>query len=877
MTPPRLWLWLLRAAASRADRRFVAADLSDEFDERAARDGVADARAWYARQARRSIGPLLRARAARAWQALVRFPGVLSMRGLRSDLLFLWRRTTRRPLVPLIVVLTMTVGIGAVTAVFSVADVVLLRPLPLPDSGRIVRFYVTIRGGGTYASVNYHDFLDTERTSQTLSAAVAFEGQLTTWRTEGGPEPLPLVRVGPSYARVLGLAPAHGRTFEPAEFLPGGPAVALLTDRFWRRAFGGDPSALGRTMDLDGIQTRIVGVMPPAEFLFPAASEILTPLVIAPDSYLNNRISTGLSALARVRSDHSVDEARTEIAAISQRLAQAYPIQSGRRSAELRVLAETVAAPVRPTLLLLSGIVLAVLLIAATNIADLLLSDAASRSREFAIRAAIGGATIRLARQVVVESLALAAAGGIAGALLAPWLIQALIELYPAPLPRLAEIGLHIRAYGVALGATLICGLFVSVPLIRAAGRRQLSSVLREGERGSSRRGRRLTATLVIVEVALSVALLAAGIALARAFATSASSDIGFSPANTLTFNIAPSSSKYPDSAAIAGYYSTLLPALRQLPGVAAVGTTQFLPFTPGQWGDNFVRVGTSDRAPDLPMTTVQMISPGLAEALGLRVVSGRAFLSADALAAPRVAMVNETLARQHFDNVPLGREVIFQKITWRIVGVLSDKRHTGVLDPPRPELYVPWEQFGRYTGWVVMRTTVPPLSVLPAAKHVLKAIDPTVAMMRPGTMDDRVATAIAPQRFRATLTGALGATALILAALGLYGLMAHAVSRRTHEIGLRLALGETPARVRRQVVRGAIALASAGIGIGLLIAVWTAPWLQTFLNDGTTASDAGALLLCSGLLFGVAVLAAWIPARRAAGLDPAQVLRSLG
>ncbi|HEX5217312.1 MAG TPA: ABC transporter permease, partial [Vicinamibacterales bacterium] len=324
MTPPRLWRWLLHAATPRADRRFVNADLAGEFDERVARDGAKSARAWYGRQARRSIGPLLRARAARAWRVVPNFSGV-SMRDLRSDLLFFWRRTTRRPLVPLIVVLTMAIGIGAVTAVFSVAEVVLLRPLPLPDSGRIVRFYVTIRGAGTYPSVNYHDFLDAERMSQTLSSAVAFDGQVTTWRTEGGPEPLPLVRVGPSYARVLGVTPALGRSFEPAEFLPGGPAVAILTDRFWRRAFGADPLALGRVMDLDGVPTRIVGVLPPAEFLFPAASEILTPLVVAPDSYLNNRASTGLSALARVRGDRSVDEARAEIVSISQRLAQAYP------------------------------------------------------------------------------------------------------------------------------------------------------------------------------------------------------------------------------------------------------------------------------------------------------------------------------------------------------------------------------------------------------------------------------------------------------------------------------------------------------------------------------------------------------------------------
>ena len=877
MTPPRLWRWLLHAAAPRADRRFVDADLGDEFDERVARDGTAAARAWYARQARRSIGPLLRARVTRASQALVNLPGVLSMRDLRSDLLFFWRRATRRPLVPLIVVLTMAVGIGAVTAVFSVAEVVLLRPLPLPDSGRIVRFFVTIRNGGTYPSVNYHDFLDTERTSQTLSAAAAFEAQATTWRTDGGPEPLPLVRVGPSYAKVLGVTPAIGRMFDAAEFLPGGPPVAILTDRFWRRAFGGDAVAIGRSINLDGIQTRIVGVLPAAEFLFPAAAEIWVPLVIAPDSYLNNRNSTGLSALARVRGDRSVDEARSEIATIGKRLAQQYPYLSGRRVPEIRILAETLAAPVRATLLLLSGIVVAVLLIAATNITDLLLSDAASRGREFAIRAAIGGATARLARQIVVESLALAAVGGIGGALLAPWMIQALIELYPTPLPRLAEVGVHARAYGVGLGATLIAGLLVSVPLIRAAGRHQLASVLRDGDRGSSRRGRRLTSTLVVVEVALSVALLAAGVALARAFATSASSDVGFSPAGTLTFNIAPSDSKYPDSAAIAGFYSRLLPALRQLPGVTAVGTTQFLPFTPGQWGDNFVRVGTSDRAPDLPSTTIQMISPGLPEALGLRVVSGRAFTAADSLAAPRVAMVNETLARQQFENAPLGRDVIFQKITWRIVGVLNDKRHTGVLDPPQPELYVPWEQFGRYTGWVVMRTNAAPLSALPAAKEVLRAIDPTVAMTRPGTMDERVAAVIAPERFRATLTGTLGATALILAALGLYGVMAHAVSRRTHEIGLRLALGETPARVRRRVVRGAIALSAAGIGVGLLIAYWTAPYLETFLKDGATARDAGTLLLVSAVLFAVSVLAAWIPARRAARLDPAQVLRSLG
>ena len=487
---------------------------------------------------------------------------------------------------------------------------------------------------------------------------------------------------------------------------------------------------------------------------------------------------------------------------------------------------------------------------------------------------------MRSVRWIWATSLALL--GGLGGVLLAPGLIATLVSLYPTTLPRMAEIGLELRGVGVAAMATLLTAVLMAIPLVRATMRATTRGTTRggqmQGRQGDraigGRSDRRLTRVLVVVQVSLSVVLLSAGALLTRTFLSSASTDVGFDHAGTLVFNISPASSRYPTPEALQVFSDQLLGEFARVPGVRAVGMTQFLPFSPGMWGDNLARVGTHDQAPNLPDANLQFISPGFPAALGLTVAAGRGFAEGDRLGAPLVAMVNETVARRWFDGAPVGRRVVVNDQTWEIVGVLSDKRHASLTELPRPELYMPWNQFGRAGGWVVIRTDGSPMSVTPAVREALQGVDPTIAITRLWTLDATLAQAMAPERFRATLAAALGGVALCLVVIGLYGVMAHTVARRTREIGVRLALGESPARVGQQILRGAFGLALGGVAIGVGLSLLLAPQLQSFLSDGLRASDPLTMSVWSAGLILIGVASAIVPARRASRIDPIAALR---
>lgn len=794
----------------------------------------------------------------------------------RSDLLFIIRRSLRRPLVPLVTILTMGLSVAAVTAVFSTADAILLKPLPLPDSGRIVRFYTALgEASDGVPSVNLFDLRDIREEAKALTAVSAYQSASATWRTDAGPRPLSMVRVGPEYADVIGLPVLHGRRFAAEEFEPGGDDVAIATFGFWQNALGGEPDAVGRTLNLDGRSVRVVGILPDAPFLFPADRDLWRPLAIESGSYLNGRQSVALGALGRVAGDRAVSEAQTELAAIDARLRQAYPETSGRRSLEVRRLADVVAGPIRPTLILLGAAVLAVLLIAAANVADLLLGDAMTREREFALRAAIGGASRRLTRQVLVESLMLAGIGGAVGVALSPVLIAALIDLYPVALPRTAEIGVDARAFLVALAATTTAGLLAAVPLIRAAGRRNLLAVLqREGGGTRGRRSRRLASSLVVVQVAASVALLFSASLLLRGFVSTARIEPGYDVANALTFRVLPSGDRYAAPLALTAFYDELVARLSDLPGVRAAGITGFLPLSPGMWGDDFARVGTTDTAPDLPSTTVHFMTPDLPRALGLRLAGGRTFTDRDTAAAPLVVVVNEVLAHRYFDGAAVGREIVWMDQVRQIVGVVGDKHHAGLHEAPEPELYVPFAQFPRTPGWVVLRTEGPPLAMLPAAERVLRDLDPYLPATGAASLEAKVADAMAPERFRASLAAALGGAAAFLAALGLYGVLTHAVTARTRELGLRMALGATAGRLQRGIVSHALRLTGLGLVFGVVVAIMAAGWLQEFLPPGQEARDPLAMTSAAVALAMLAGVAAWLPARRASRVDPLVALK---
>jgi putative ABC transport system permease protein len=880
MTPPRLAAWLLSHVCPASERDDLLASLEDEASLILTARGISAARGWYWRQTLGSVVPLLGRRLTLVQQAVIPHSAGGTMSHVWADLSFWLRRLRRRPLLPAIVLVTMAGGIAAATAVFSVANAVLFSPLPLPDSDRIVRFYTDLPRPGVVGSINLPDLTDVAGASRTLAAVAPFSTTAVTWQRPPAPESLAAVRVGPRYLEALGLKVHAGRWFDPSEFGAGTDAVAVLTDGFWRRAFGGRDDAVGQMLDLDDRHVRIVGVLEPSAFLFPASADLWLPLSIDPSSYLNGRVPVRLAALGRIRADRSMEAATAELSTLNRALQVAYPHESGRRTLLMRRLRDTLAGPVRPTIVLLIAAVSIVLLLSAANIGDALLSEAASRRSEFAIRLAMGAGRARLTRQVLVETGALLGLGGALGLALAPLVTEVLVTSYPTPLPRVAEIGLSVRAFGAGVGATVVAALLAVAPLVRVGRRLGLAAELHDGGRGAVSPGSgRLTAALVTVQVALSLMLLSCGVLLARTFIDAESTQVGFDPSGVLTFSVSLPTGPQADPVRAATFFADVGDRLRTLPGVRAVGATMFLPFAPGMWGDNFARVGTAaDVAPRLPAANLEVITPGYATAIGTALLKGRLLTAQDTHTAARVVLVNGALEKHWLDGAALGRRLVWGTQTWEVVGVLGDVKRTSVAEAPGDELYFPWTQFpfAESAAWMVVRAEDGPslLAMLPRIRSEISAMNPLVPVTRAGLLEARLSDVVSPERFRATLAGALGLAALLLAVLGVGGMLAHRVAAQTREIGVRLALGEPASRVWHRVVLSGLRLSGVGIGLGLLLSLWAAPLLQTFLTTGRRANDPTTLLVVSTGLLLLATAAAWIPARRASRVDPLTALR---
>jgi predicted permease len=869
---------LVTLVAPRARRDELLGDWLEGTEHLATTKGARAARRWSRRQAWRLILMLAGLRLATAIRALR--CGVTSplQSGLSFDVVSALRRIARRPLVPVVVLLTIALGVAASTTVLTVADVVLFRPLPLPDSHRIVRLYshLSETEGAGVPGVNLFDLLDIRRNSRTLVGLAPYLGGSVAWRTDTAPQQLSVARVGSDFLQVLGLRVLYGRWFEEAEFRPGGEHVAIVTHDFWIRSLGGSAAAVGSRLDLGGRSVQLVGVLPQAGFQFPSSAELWMPLALPEDSYLNNRRSVQLGALGRIAADASMESASTELAVLDAQLRSAYPDTSGRRRLSLAPLADTLAGPVAPMLWLLMGAVAAVLVIAAANVADLLLSDAVARRREFAVRSAMGGGSARLVRGLFAEALLLASAGGVLALLATPLLIAGLVALYPEGLPRSAEMGLDPRALLLGCVVTTAAGLIVALPVSLTARGVSLTDHLREGSRNTTGRPtRRLAATLVMVQVAASVALLSSGTVLLRTFAATARTDVGFDARSTLAFQVALAEANHPTPDHRRQFERDLVEAVERLPGVEAVGLTEFLPLAPGGWTDSFRRVGSSDSAPDLPEASIQIISPDLPRALGLRLIAGRSLTRDDGPRSPRVALVNRRLAQESFDDDAVGREIVFQDETWRIVGVLTNTRHAGLREMAPRQLYLPRQQLPRLRSWVLVRTQAEPLEYVPEVRSLLRTLDPTVPMTNIRTLEAHVSEEIAPERFRATLAGALGAMALLLAGIGLYGLVAHRVSEHRSEIGIRLALGEPARRVRGRLLLSALRLTAVGVIGGVGLSALSGRWIETLVLDELRPHDPLTLTAVSIVLVAVTLAAAWIPARRATRIDPIAALRS--
>jgi putative ABC transport system permease protein len=804
-------------------------------------------------------------------------PRVFDGSQLVADIRQAARLYRRRPLVAACVTVVVAIGVAATTAVFSIVEGVLLRPLPWNEPERVVWLQVT-RGTETPGMANPLDVADWRDQARAFSELAAFGTYEATLQVDGTAR-IGVAEVSEGFGNVLGVRALHGRLLAEEDYALGARSVVVSYD-LWRDHLGADPAAVGRSILLDQQPYTVVGVLPALPVRFPLErSGVWTVLQLpAPgeDSALS-RSGVWLWAVARLAPGVELDAAAAEMRGIAAALRQRFPESNRERDVNTLPVRDLIVGPIRPVLLLLGGAVALVLLVAAANVGNLLLAVAHGRRHELAIRATLGAAHPRLARQIFTESLVLALIGSLLGLAFAPAALHALLVNYPGGLPRAAEIGIHVPGLLIALGAMLVAAVGAALPALHQLKRRELWLSMRSGERGGFTRGdQRMRSALVAAQVAVSIVLLFAGAVLWRSFDHLNRTEIGFTADNLLTFNMALSSARYRSAAEEAALHAEMLARVRALPGVRAAGTSTLLPFAPGEFIDGFARVGhPEDVLPDLPTVRLQNITPGFVEALGLQLVAGRAIDASDGEGGSPVVVINRETERTYFPDGALGRQIEFRGAQREVVGVVSDKRHRSVRTPPMPELYVPKSQsdYPRLLAWVAVRTDGNPLAVMPAVRRVLHDLDPTVSLDDVRAMDARLGSTLAPDRFRTIIVAALGAAAVLLALLGLWGLIGYSVTSRSREIGIRMALGESPDGALRRVLLEALRVAGAGAVIGVLIALAGARLLEAFVA-GVDTRDVPTMVVAATSFLAAAALAALGPARRASAVTPGSSIR---
>lgn len=869
--PPRWARRLLEWAAGSEDAAYLLSELDEAFVELAARRGSQTARRWYGTQAILSSVHFSGYRVTRAFSRLF---GSGFGTYLGHDLRYALRQLRRSPTTSIAVVLTMTLGAGASAAVLGAVDGILLRPLPFPGADRLVWIHTgTEEQPRSSISSNPADFTDW-RGAAALEAGVAWApAEEVTIATNGEPWRGRVIRISDGVAGVLGLPPAAGRWFAAEDFLPQSNVV-MLGYRTWRAAFAGDPAAVGRSILLDDRPVRIVGVVPETGDAFPPAeADVWRP----EPTRGAGRGTLYLQVAGRLRHGATLDQAQQQIGAIQRRLAEEYPGTNANRRAWVQPYLEGLVGPVTPMLSLIGGTVVLVLLIACGNAANVLLARGQLRRREFAIRTAIGGSSRRLTAQVVTEVLALAVIGLALGLTAAPFLLHGLVALYPGGLPRGASLGFSPLVIATAGAATLLAALLSVVPVVRQARSRDPGPALESGERsGLSRRARRAGGLLVASQVALAVVLLFGGVQLLRSLYALSSRELGFDRNGLLAFSVVPTAVRYPENADAFAYLHRVAERMRAVPGVQAAGFGTLLPYDQGNLATMIWPEGVAHTPDNAHFPLSHGVSVGYLEALGLPVLEGRS-LRAEDVRGRRVAAISAGLARRLWPGQrAIGRRIEGSNWSLEVVGVVGDKRHRSLRDEPPIELYTPREQSWFYSRahWIVVRVAGSPETMGPALLAAAREVDPATPPARFGSIEERIAGSLAPERFRGLLVGALGGLALLLTLIGVWGTVAHWVSRQTRDIGVRIALGQSPGRARRQVVRTALTTVGAGLLCGLVMAAVAGRLLEGFLVGVSSADPAS--------LTGIAVLfllatwgAALGPARRASRVDPVRAIRS--
>jgi putative ABC transport system permease protein len=797
------------------------------------------------------------------------------MANLLQDLRYAVRFLLNRPGVSLLAALCLAIGIGANTAIFSPVDLFMIRPFPYPQANRLViPATADFNRGGQETPYSPPDFLDFRSQSKTLDIAAYSQGNVNLSGTER-PERLQRVQASANLLRVLGVAPELGRDFLAEEERPGSARSTILSHELWETRFNQDRRVLGQSIKLDGMPYTVVGVMPP-RFGYPfQTAQLWTPLVL---DGTEPRGSHWLSAVARLAPRATAEQARAELAAIALRLEQAYPETNRRMGAMIVSVRDETYGPQFKFGSGISSVAVAfLLLIAAANVANLLLAQAAGRDREIAIRTALGAGRGRVVRQLLTESLILGLAGGVVALGLAWAGIQGLLVIMPAWFPRLNEMGLdgRVLAFGavVSVAAAAIAGLG---PALHAT-RQGVRESLQEGGRGSSlgRRGGRLRAGFVATEIALAIALASGAGLLAKGFNQLRSVPLGFQPAGMLTFSLTLPATRYPQDTDVTRFRDRLLEQVAALPGVRAVAAGSGLPTMDGN-GTRYQIEGQDTPDGNRPVAGYRSVTPGYFTTLGAGLKNGRAFTDGDRAGAPLVAVVNEAFVRRHWpEGGALGHRIVLQSGTRDIVGVVADIREYGPsMSPQQAVVYFPAAQLPTRTLGVALRTAGDPTSLAEPARNAVLALDPDQPVFDVMTMDRRVALQSQANGVVARIMVVLAAVALALALVGVYGVVSYSVSRRTREIGIRMALGAADGDVVTMVVGQSGRVVAFGVVIGVLVAAAMSRGLSIFLF-GVSPFDPVMLTLVPLALAGAALLASYLPARRATRVDPLSALRA--
>lgn len=798
------------------------------------------------------------------------------MSGLRQDLKYGIRMLFKKPAFTAVVVLTLALSISSTTVVFSVVNALLLRSLPYSNADQLINVWSVFKSNNkAYASAaNFREWQERNQSFQSLAAYDSLKLNLT-----GGdrPEAIDVALVTANLFPLLGVQPVRGRGFRTEEEQPATNKVAVISDGLWQRRFGADAGVVGKPLVLDGDSYTVIGIMPP-RFSFPEKIDVWLPLSFVPEE-LADRGYNHLAVVGRLKPGVELRQAQAEMSAIMDEQVRKYPNENAGRSMRLLTFQQNLVGDIRMALWILSGAVFLVLLIACANIANLLMARATTRQKDIAIRIGLGAGRRRLIQQLLIESLLLSLFGGAMGLIFAYGGLKVLTSVGPTNIPRLSEVTIDARVLAFTLVISLLTGvIFGLIPALQAT-KPEINEWLKDGQRSASGGpgGKRARSWLVVTEMALALILLIAAGLLIKSFLILWQVEPGFNPHNVITMAISPSPPKYNTQRDFVILCQRVLEQVKSTPGVDAVGVVNQLPFSGRNLGLNFTVGGQPPVKPeDTASANFRLVSPGYLQAMGIPLKRGRDFNDHDTRDSTPVALINETLAKHYFANEdPIGKQLNIegQQAPREIVGIIGDVKQIKLDAEVKSEIYVPFFQIAVPAMNIVVRTTTDPGSMTSAVLQQISRVDPDQPVYQVKTMDEYLGESMAQRRLSTVLLGVFAALALILAALGVYGMMSYLVSQRTREIGVRMALGARQLDILKLVVRHGMWLSILGIAVGVAAALLLTRIMTSSLY-GISASDPLTYVGISALLALIALLACLIPARRALKVDPIIALR---